>query len=494
MTSSDVEEAQLLLRPLVTGDLADLLREQTLLNGLVGALGSPLAMVLPDVAAKNVETFRAVYRRHGLGGEIYFAHKANRSSALVRRMAATEAGLDVASLGELQHVLGAGLTPDRIMATGPKGPDLLWLAARTGIVVNLDSEAELNDLVRMVRTHRLPSVSVLLRLSGFTAHGTTMLTRTSRFGCEVGRLGVLLDVLLASTDAVQLIGVSYHLDTVGLPEKATALEGCLRALQECHRRGLTPRVVDIGGGFGVDYLAHAEEWEAWTTALSGAVLGHGPEITWQGHGYGLRGEAGVVRGAMGLYPAHRPVSGAAYLDALLTMTSPTLGRPLGTLLQEGMYDLWTEPGRALVDQCGVVLATVLEVRDTGSGDCLVRLAMNAGDASLEEHGVLMDPLLVPGPAGAAPEAVEGPTGVYLIGNLCLEADLITRRKVFLPARPRPGDLLAFPNTAGYFMDFSADAALHQPVARKVAVTRNEDTWRWCLDEQYWPIAGTGNEP
>jgi diaminopimelate decarboxylase len=78
-------------------------------------------------------------------------------------------------------------------------------------------------------------------------------------------------------------------------------------------------------------------------------------------------------------------------------------------------------------------------------------------------------------------------GVYLTGNLCLEDDLITRRQVFLPGLPAPGDLLAFVNTAGYFMDFRADQALMQPIARKVAVWPAAGGWHWCLDEDYWPF-------
>jgi diaminopimelate decarboxylase len=147
-----------------------------------------------------------------------------------------------------------------------------------------------------------------------------------------------------------------------------------------------------------------------------------------------------------------------------------------------MYDLDVEPGRALLDQCGMVVARVLEVRDD-DGDTIVRLDLNARDVSLEEHGVLMDPVVVHRSGPADPR----PAGAYLFGNLCLEADLVTRRKVLLPSRPRAGDLLAFVNTAGYFMDFSATHAMRQPVGRKVAMYRDGGAWRWCLDEQYWPV-------
>jgi diaminopimelate decarboxylase len=59
--------------------------------------------------------------------------------------------------------------------------------------------------------------------------------------------------------------------------------------------------------------------------------------------------------------------------------------------------------------------------------------------------------------------------------------------VFLPRLPRPGDLLAFVNTAGYLMDFHAHHAQRQPSARTVAVTEEDGTWRWCPDENYWPL-------
>ncbi|WP_329561438.1 Y4yA family PLP-dependent enzyme [Kitasatospora sp. NBC_01266] len=484
-----MRSSPLYLEPRLEPRLRSLLADADFARTLVDALGSPLNLVLPEQIAENVTRFREVYRRHHLQGGIFFAHKANRSSALVRRLTVTEAGIDVSSLGELQHALGAGCVPERIMATGPKNPEFRWLAARTGVILNVDSRAELLELAALVGGYGLPRVRVMLRLSGFAAPGVTVLSRPSRFGSSAEQVDGLLDAVEKHRDALDLIGVGYHLDTVGVAEKAVALDACLLVMDECRRRGLSPRAIDIGGGFGVNYLAHAAQWEQWTSELGGAVLGRRPAITWQGHGYGLRAEAGTLRGALGLYPAHRPVAAADYLDELLRTPAPTLGRPLATLLLENLYDLHVEPGRALVDQCGVTLAKVLEVRQLPGGERLVRLELNAGDVSLEEHGVLLDPVLLPR-AGAGPARGE-PVGVYLTGNLCLEADLITRRLVQLPALPAPGDLLAFANTAGYAMDFRAHHALYQPTARKVAVYQQDGSWRWRLDREYWPNSCSG---
>ncbi len=478
------------LEPRLGPRLESLVRSGRLLHTLVGGLGSPLNVVLPQQITDNLARFRGVYREHRLGGEVLFAHKANRSSALVRQLAAVGGAVEVASLGELQHALGAGFIPDRIMATGPKNPEFLWLAARTGVAVHIDSPAELDGLATLIDRFRLPRARILLRLSGFTAPGVKVLTRQSRFGSPVAALDDLLKVVERHGDAVELLGVGYHLDTTSLTEKAVALEGCLQAMDLCRARGLQPRVIDVGGGFGVNYLAHGEQWDRYTTELTEAVLGRRPPMTWHQHGYGLRDESGTLRGALGLYPAHRPVAGERYLDALLSRQAPSLGGRLATLLLESLYDLYTEPGRALADQCGLTLARVLEVRRTESGEHLVRLEANADDIGLEERGVLVDPLLIPCDEGRCSDGTR-PLGAYLTGNLCLEADMITRRKVFLPRPPVPGDLLGFANTAGYCMDFSADHAQRQPVARKVAAWQDADGWRWCLDEQYWPITDPG---
>jgi diaminopimelate decarboxylase len=476
--------AGLPLYPRVSDRVARLLEARPLLEGLAAALGSPCNVVLPQQVSTNASAFRAVMERHHIGGEVLFAHKANRSAAIIRQLASTPTGIDVASLKELQQALGAGFRPERIVATGPKPDAFLWLAASSGITVSVDSAVELQRLAALVTKGGMPRVRTTLRLSGFTAAGVTRLARTSRFGTPVADLESLLDVVDDVRDAVELIGVAYHLDTIGQEEKAAALDACLDALVRCRSRGHPATSVDIGGGFGVNYLDDADQWERWTSALTAAVLGRAPSITWDGHPYGLRAEQGTIRGALGLYPAHRPVTGPDYLDVLLAGAS-THGKDLGTTLSEHLYHLQIEPGRALLDQAGLVLVRVNEVRTVGDRT-LVALEANARDISLEEHGVLMDPVLL---QRSGPRAGP-PVDVYLLGNLCLEADLLTRRAVQMPVCPEAGDLLVFVNTAGYFMDFSADQALQQPLAQTVAAYEIDGVWHWCLDDHYWPTRMT----
>lgn len=460
-----------------------LLSERSLITSLVAGIGSPVNLLMPDLLVANAADYRSVYERHRLRGSIYFAHKANRSSALIRRLAGSGIGVDVASVGELQHTLAAGVPGTMIMATGPKPAEYLWLAARVGAIVNADSAEELDLLGRLVDDHELSPVRVMIRLSGFPSVGVAVLSRPSRFGVPVPDLGRALDALDRHRDRLSLHGLAFHLDTNSLNEKALAVETCLLALSDCRSRGHAPSAIDIGGGFGVSYLADRDAWLSYTDELSASVLGRRPPMTWAGHGYGLRAERGALRGTPGVYPGFREIAGARYLEELLSADGPTLGRGLSTLLLENLVEVHVEPGRALLDQVGLTVLRVDDVRQGPDGQLMINVAGNAHDISMEDHGVLIDPILIP--VGRQPSP--SPSSGYLLGNLCLESDLLTRRAVQLSALPRPGDLLAFANTAGYFMDFAANDALMQPTARKVVVEHDGTGWQWCLDEQYWPL-------
>jgi diaminopimelate decarboxylase len=232
----------LYLEPRLGPRLQSLLQSPDLLRMLTDALGSPLSVLVPDQIVENLKRFRSVYRKHHLSGQVFFAHKANRSSALVRRLAATDAGVDVASLGELQHALGAGFVSDRIVATGPKNPEFLWLAARAGVTVSVDSVGELDQLAGLVRKHALPRARVLLRLSGFEASGVRVLSRRSRFGSPVPEVAGLLEAVERHGDTVELHAVAYHLDTTSLTEKATALEAHCEDPLPPHPRRLRQRL------------------------------------------------------------------------------------------------------------------------------------------------------------------------------------------------------------------------------------------------------------
>ena len=69
------------------------------------------------------------------------------------------------------------------------------------------------------------------------------------------------------------------------------------------------------------------------------------------------------------------------------------------------------------------------------------------------------------------------------GASCLEYDMLTWRKVPFPRPPRSGDLLVYPNTAGYQMDKN-ETEFHQlPLPARVVLSGERGEFRWTLDRR-----------
>lgn len=474
------------LTPRVAPEVSGFLDDGRLAFDLMDALGSPLNVLFPSVLAGNVSMFTETFERHGLLGRIFFAHKCNQSDGLMRQLALEKSGVDVSSVRELQHALGSGFVADRIEATGPKSGEFIALCVQQGVWMNVDSISELQQVIGFAQVvgSQLPA-RVLLRLSGFKSDHSRYLNKGSRFGIPLNELQAAL-ALLQESPCVELAGFSFHLDTVSVPERTIAIENCFDALELAVGQGFAPRILDIGGGYKVNYLEKGDEWNQYTSALKEGVLGTAPSLTWHGNSFGLHAEKGTLRGNFNSYTYYDEQTGGRFLDELLSQRLSNVGNgTVGSVLRDNMIELWVEPGRALVNQCGVTLSRVNNLRYSSNGDLLVNLAMKRQDISFLDQEIFVDPVML----SQAPtsQLKTEPVSVFFAGNLCLESDLIYRHKTFLAAPPKPGDIAAFVNTAGYFMDFSATESIMQPLARKVVVIQDDGRYRWFMDDCFWPL-------
>ena len=481
-TSTD----HLALTPLLEGESRDFLNQKPeLVDLLLSALGSPLNLVFPDRVRTNLENFERVFSGHGLRNRIFFAHKCNRSDALVKELALTKASIDVSSVEELKHALACGFAASRIQSTGPKNQDFLALSLLHNTVISVDSLQELHQIVAL-KEHlgTQEKTRILLRVCGFRGDHINFKTKASRFGTPVDRTEEALVQMESHSEQLEFLGFSYHVDTVSIAEKALALENCLELIELSYDYGFEPTVVNIGGGFKVNYLEKEEDWNRYTTALKEAVLGARPFLTWHNGSYGLSARNGTLTGSLNIYNFYDPSTGPDFLNELLNFKLVNLNNAtIASTLRENGIELWIEPGRSLIAQCGLTVARVIGLKESSDGDTLVLLDMKRQDVSFIDQELFLDPIILSNhDTTSAPLAM--PTPVYFAGNLCLESDLITKRQVFLERLPEPGDLAVFVNTAGYFMDFSASHSIMQPVAKKVAVYKEHDNFAWTLDEKY----------
>ena len=453
------------LVPRIEDTTAALLASAQVLDELTATHGSPVHVMFPQVFTANVETFRRVLRERGLTFRICYAHKVNQARAFVNAALRAGIGIDVASAGELTQALAAGFPAQRIEASGPKGEAMLrQLIQNRGLTINVDNLWEL-ETIATVATDPVP---VLLRMSGGR--------RISRFGIAPADFPAAFTLLTRNRDRVNLQGIAFHLDTAELAEKVDAVGAALELVEMAYGYGLTPQVLNIGGGFRQAPVSDPDSFDAYVHELKHGLAGRGPALAWGGYTFGYRIESdGAVRGTPVFHRYTGTVAGADQLAELLD-TPIRHGHTIARTLQENLLELWIEPGKGLVDHAGLTVATVQFTKTAVDGSVLVNLDLSRDKITPADQEVMLDPQPV-----YRSDRGGGKCAVFLAGNLCLERDMISNHLVRLPRLPHPGDLLIFTNTAAYQMDLSATDALMQPRPAKVSAVWRDGRFTWAYE-------------
>jgi diaminopimelate decarboxylase len=212
-------------------------------------------------------------------------------------------------------------------------------------------------------------------------------------------------------------------------------------------------------------------------------------MSWAGNTFGYTIDDTGAHGIPIFHKYANTMPGPRMLDDLLgAPLAAHGGQPLARVLADNLLELWCEPGKALADHAGITVAGVEFVKRTADGSTVVTVDIGRDTITPADQEVMVDPLLLPGPeSGDRPvKDPGGPVGVYIGGHLCLERDLISNHKVWLPRLPQPGDLLVFPNTGAYHMDLSAARASMHPLPPKLAVDYRDDGFHVVPDAEYRP--------
>ena len=476
------------IHPLVRGFLADTAAPA----GLMARWGSPLNVLFPEIFAGNVAGFRDELDATGLRYRICYAHKANQGRAFVRTALAEGIGIDVSSPGELRSALAAGFPASRIEASGPKGRGFLGVLAGSGVTVNVDNLWELGEIIRLARAAG-DRVAVLVRMCGFGSAVPGAPRWPSRFGVPLTRFESVVNLLSAARDATDFVGLSFHLDSSEVGDRVPAVDECLRLFERAWAAGLSPRVLDIGGGFRQAFADRPEPFEEYGQAVKLGLAGRGQPLTWGGTTLGYRYEDGRIRGTLMSGKYAGTVTGRDFLRELAGSPLPGQGgRRVGRVLRENMIELWLEPGKALVDHAGLTLASVEFVKEACDGSVLVNLDISRDKICPAGQEVMLDPVLIY--RSPARGRVGHRTGVFFAGNLCLERDMIFTHLTFVDRLPEPGDIVAFVNTAGYQMDLSASAALMQRQPAKAVVRSTAGGFAVHADHEEAEACSTSTSP
>lgn len=191
---------------------------------------------------------------------IHYAIKANPFAPLVAAMAGMVDGLDVASEGELALALASG--GHEISFAGPGKRDRELVAAiRAGATLNLESEGEADRALAVAdRLGLRPRLAVRVNPDfDLRGSGMRMGGGAKPFGLDAERAPALVKNLIAAGAdwrGFHIFAGSQALDPQAIIEAQAATVALAAELAEA--AGMSPPLVNLGGGFGVPYFAGDE--------------------------------------------------------------------------------------------------------------------------------------------------------------------------------------------------------------------------------------------
>jgi len=216
------------------------------LEALARRWGTPLYVYSADQIIERLGLFQRAFadRDH----MVCFAVKANSSLAILKLLAARGAGFDIVSGGELQRVLKAAPEAvSRVVFSGVgKTVAEIDLALEAGIFqFNVESAEELELLAKRARRMK----------------------RVARFALRVNP-----DVF-AETHPYISTGLSEHKFGVSMKTALALYKSAVERLRtlvgQLHRAGVELKVIDAGGGLGIEY--HSGKFDAASAVRKYAV-------------------------------------------------------------------------------------------------------------------------------------------------------------------------------------------------------------------------------
>ena len=223
---------------------------------------------------------------------VFYAVKANPAPEVLDLLARLGSCFDAASVVEIEQVLAAGATADRISFgnTIKKERDIARAHAYGVSLFAVDCEAEVEKVARAA-----PGAKVFCRILCDGSGAEWPLSR--KFGCAPDMAGRVLEH--AHRLGLVAYGLSFH---VGSQQRNPRMwDGALAAsaaiFKDLAERGITLQMVNLGGGFPTRYLKNVPAVRQYGQAIFRALRKHFgnriPETIIE-PGRGMVGNAGMI--------------------------------------------------------------------------------------------------------------------------------------------------------------------------------------------------------
>ena len=248
----------------------------------------PCLVVDLDIVRENYRAFAKALP----DSRVFYAVKADPAPELLALLVSLGSCFDTASVAEIEMVLAAGATAERISFgnTIKKERDIGRAHALGVRLFAVDCKAEVEKIARAA-----PGAKVFCRFLFGCAGAEWPLSR--KFGCDPEMAVDVLDH--AQRLGLDPCGVSFH---VGSQQRRTAawdeaLKSAAAIFRACADRGINLSMVNLGGGFPTRYLREVPAVEAYGRSIFRALrryFGNRIPETIIEPGRGMVGEAGVI--------------------------------------------------------------------------------------------------------------------------------------------------------------------------------------------------------
>ena len=366
--------------------------------------GTPVFIFDEADVRKRARDYVAAFKVDDIETSVHYAGKAFMTTKIAQWVSEEGLGIDVASVGELEVALRAGIDPAQIVMHGNnKSVKDLERAVEVGIGrVVIDSLIEIERLNSIAASAGIVQ-QVLLRLTvGVEAHTHEAISTAhedQKFGLSVasGMAMAAVDNVMES-DALSLAGLHSHIGSQIFD--ATGFELATHrvvdfAAQIKQRHGLTVSELDVGGGMGIAYVAGDDPLDV--TAMAKSIL----DI--------VRTECSRVN-----------------------MPIPKIS---------------VEPGRAIIGNPGITVYEVGTIKPVELDSGITRHYISVdGGMSDNIRTALYDAQYTATIANRISTAVTAISRV--VGKHCESGDIVVR-DTQLPTDIKPGDLLAVAATGAY---------------------------------------------
>ncbi len=223
--------------------------ESVSVKGLLEKYGSPLFVISEKQIRRNMQNAKRIFKTRYPKVQFAWSYKTNYMNAVCRIFHQEGSWAEVVSGFEYDKALGNGVPGNKIIFNGPDKSDSdLLKAARNNSLIHIDHYDELYSLIRLSEEHKLkPKVAIRVNMD------TGIYPKWDRFGFnfENGQAWNALTRILNSEN-LELVGIHCHIGTFMLSPNAYAVAArnlCELAWTVKERFNKMVDYIDLGGGF-----------------------------------------------------------------------------------------------------------------------------------------------------------------------------------------------------------------------------------------------------